>query len=95
MIIIGTLILCWLVWSELRIQRLTDQIDHLLYVDPQQGNLSRKWKGYCKIKPEDHKTIFEDLRSCAEIAKDYNVSTSHISHIKRNYKDKIKTCWTQ
>lgn len=89
MIIIGILILCWIVWSEIRIQRLTDQIDHLLYVEPQQGNLSRKWKGYWKIKPEDHQAIYEDPRTCSVIAKDYNVSPSHISQIKRNYKTKI------
>lgn len=89
MIIIGILILCWIVWSEFRVQKLTEQIDHLLYVEPQQGNLSRKWKGYWKIKPEDHESIANDPRTCAAIAKDYNVSPSHISQIKRNFKNKI------
>lgn len=89
MIIFTLLLLAWMVWSEVRIQKLTDQIDHLLYVEPQQGNLSRKWKGYWKIKPEDHQAIYQDPRTCSEIAKDYNVSPSHISQIKRNYKNKI------
>jgi len=89
MIIFTLFLLAWMVWSEVRIQRLTDQIDHLLFVEPQQGNLSRKWKGYWKIKPEDHQAIYLDPRTCSEIAKDYNVSPSHISQIKRNYKNKI------
>jgi len=54
----------------------------------QQGNVNRKWKGYWKIKPEDHKKIFMDKRSCTQIAKEYGCSPSHISQIKRNYANK-------
>lgn len=92
MIIIIILLAVWILWTEIRIQKLEIAIDRVLFISPQMGNLSRKWKGYWKVKPEDHDKIFRDPRTCAEIAKDYNVSLSHISQIKRNYKTKTNLC---
>lgn len=71
------------------IARLYKKVDVIL-TGVQQGNINRKWKGWWKIKPEDHKKIALDNRTAGELAKEYGCSRSHISQIKRNYYANIK-----
>lgn len=78
----------WCLALNLRLLEQEKQLKKV-FTGIQQGDTNRKWKGYWKIKPEDHQAIYEDPRTCSVIAKDYNVSPSHISQIKRNYKTKI------
>lgn len=83
-----TLLSIWCLSLNLRLLEQEKQLKKV-FTGIQQGDTNRKWKGYWKIKPEDHQAIYQDPRTCSEIAKDYNVSPSHISQIKRNYKNKI------
>jgi hypothetical protein len=86
MIIATILLAIWCLVLSLKLRELTKEVDRLLYLEPQQGNLSRKWKGYWKIRPDEKLKIVNDPRTCEVIAKEYGVSTSYISQIKRKNK---------